>query len=303
MDNRIELMRVVVPPEASGQRLGEFLRRRGLSRTLINRLKNSEGILVNGEVRWTIDPVFAGEEVVLLLEDEPSSYVQPEPIPIAVVYEDDDVLAVNKPAGLIVHPARGYRNGTLANAVAYHLQQQGLEVPVRPVHRLDMETSGLVLFAKNPWAHNVMSLQLERRLLRREYIAVVSGHLWPEDGQVNAPIRRVPNHPVKHEVGEGGRPALTYYRVVRKLKDADLVELKLDTGRTHQIRVHMAYLGHPLLGDQLYGGPTDRIQRQALHAFRLRFRRPRDGEEITLEAPLPQDMADLIAQLEPEGQG
>lgn len=303
MENRIELMRVVVPPEATGQRLGEFLRRRGLSRTLINRLKNTEGILVNGRVRWTIDPVFEGEEVVLLLQEEPSVYVPPEPLPLTVVYEDDDVLAVNKPAGQIVHPARGYRSGTLANAVAHHLQQQGLEVPVRPVHRLDMETSGLVLFAKNPWAHNVMALQLERRLLRREYMAVVAGHVWPEEGQVHAPVRRVQGHTVKHEVGEGGRTALTYYRVIRKLNEADLVELKLETGRTHQIRVHMAYLGHPLLGDQLYGGPTDRIGRQALHAFRLRFRRPRDNEEITLEAPVPADMADLIAELEPKPAG
>lgn len=288
-----ELLRLTVPPAADGLTVRDFLRRwHGVSRTLLTRLKKFDGIWVNGESRWSIDPVHAGDTVVLYLREEPSAVVAPEPVPLDIAYEDQDVLVVNKPAGLVVHPARGYRTGTLANGVARHLEERGIAAPVRPISRLDMDTSGLIAFACNPWAHDALAGRLERG-----YLAVVTGQVVPAAGTVDAPIRQIPGHPVKREVHPEGQPARTHFRVAGRFAGATLIEVRLETGRTHQIRVHMVHLGHPLLGDELYGGARDRIARQALHAGRLAFVQPRTGAPVALSAPPPPDLQGLLERL------
>lgn len=292
-----ELLHLTVPPAADGLTVRDFLRRfHGVSRSLLTRLKNHNGIQVNGQPRWTIDPVHTGETVVLYLHEEPSPFVLPEPVPLEIVYEDTDVLVVNKPAGVIVHPARGYRSGTLANGVARHFAERGLPAPVRPISRLDMDTSGLIAFACNPWAHEVLTGRLDRG-----YLAVVQGRVGPASGTVDAPIRQIPGHPVRREVHPEGQTARTHFTVRRHYAAATLMELHLETGRTHQIRVHLAHLGHPLLGDTLYGGPLDLIARQALHACSLAFAQPRTGAAVILSAPLPADFTALLGQLDPDG--
>lgn len=288
-----ELLRTVVPPAADGLSLRDFLRRwHGVSRTLLTRLRQADGIRVNGQPRRTVDPVRDGDQVVLSLHEAPSPVVAPEPMELAVVYQDEDVLVVDKPPGLVVHPARGYRQGTLANGVAHHLARLGLAVPVRPINRLDRDTSGLIAFACNPWAQQALAGRLDRG-----YLAVVHGRVVPAAGTVDAPIRPVPGHPVQREVHPDGQAARTHFRVRAYYAAATVVELALATGRTHQIRVHLAHLGHPLLGDDLYGGSRELIGRQALHAFRLDFRQPRTGAPVSLTTPLPPDLTDLLRRL------
>jgi 23S rRNA pseudouridine1911/1915/1917 synthase len=325
MSGEVIRLRYEVPSEARGLSLGKFLfNRLKLSRTLVRRVKGSGELLVDGrQVR--VNYVLAGGEVVeLRLAVE--GRVEPEPVPLAVVYEDEALLVVAKPAGMVVHPVRDYTSGTLANGVAYHLQQRG-EAPVaRPVQRIDRDTTGLVLFGKNPAAAGQLARELERHKLDRHYLAFVHGEVRLERGTVDVPIRRVWGHPVAREVAVGprtpeqeallagavvagrvlredwkatGQAAVTHWEVLRRWPAVTMLALRLETGRTHQIRVHMAHLGHPLLGDELYGrgGPPGR---QALHAVSLAFAHPVTGAELRFEAPLPSDLVELMARLDRE---
>lgn len=313
----------VVPPEAGGITLGKFLYDRlRLSRTLVRRAKSAQGILVNGLPAHTSRVLQGGEVVELRLKTE--GRVAPEPLPISVVYEDPYLLVVDKPPGQVVHPVRDYTSGTLANGVAHYLQQRGEPAVVRPVQRIDRDTSGLVLFAKDPAVASALAGELERHKLDRHYIAYVEGVLQPEHGTVAVPIRRVWGHPVAREAAVGprtaeqeallaeaeaqgrvlradwtaaGQPAVTHWEVLRRWPEATKIQLQLETGRTHQIRVHMAYLGHPLLGDKLYGGGRG-AERQALHAASLTFAHPVFGELMRFTSPLPPDLAALEAALE-----
>lgn len=316
-------MRCVVPPEARGLRLSQYLfDRLKLSRTLVRKAKGAGAILVDGAPART-SQVLAGGEVVELRVAE-QGRVAPEPLPLAVVYEDPYLLVVEKPAGMVVHPVRDYVSGTLANAVAHHLLQSGAAPVARPVQRIDRETSGLVLFAKDPAVAGRLSRELERRKLERRYIALVEGEMAGDAGTVDQPLRRVWGHPVAREAAVGprtaeqerllaeaeaagqvlrdewrgtGQPAVTHWRVLRRWPGATMLELRLETGRTHQIRVHMAHLGHPLLGDELYGGGRRLIGRQALHAATLAFVHPVTGELLRFSSPLPADMQALVESL------
>ncbi len=317
-------MRFVVEPEARGMRLSKYLfDRLKLSRTLVRKAKAAGGILVDGRPARTSHVLAGGEVVEVRVAQE--GRVEPEPVPIQVVWEDPYLLVVDKPAGMVVHPVRDYVSGTLANGVAYHLLQSGSDPVARPVQRIDRETSGLVLFAKEPAVAGLLSRELERQKLERRYIALVEGAVAADAGTVDKPLRRVWGHPVAREVAEGprtpeqerllaeaaaagralredwtaaGQPAVTHWRVLRRWPAATMLELRLETGRTHQIRVHMAHLGHPLLGDELYGGSRRLIGRQALHAAGLAFAHPVTGEMMRFEAPLPPDLADLVARLD-----
>ncbi len=317
-------MRFVVEPEARGMRLSKYLfDRLKLSRTLVRKAKAAGGILVDGRPARTSHVLAGGEVVEVRVVQE--GRVEPEPVPIQVVWEDPYLLVVDKPAGMVVHPVRDYVSGTLANGVAYHLLQSGSDPVARPVQRIDRETSGLVLFAKEPAVAGLLSRELERQKLERRYIALVEGAVAADAGTVDKPLRRVWGHPVAREVAEGprtpeqerllaeaaaagralredwtaaGQPAVTHWRVLRRWPAATMLELRLETGRTHQIRVHMAHLGHPLLGDELYGGSRRLIGRQALHAAGLAFAHPVTGEMMRFEAPLPPDLADLVARLD-----
>jgi 23S rRNA pseudouridine1911/1915/1917 synthase len=215
--------------------------------------------------------------------------------------EDADLLVVDKPAGLLVHPTAPEHHHTLAHGVAHHLLRQGVHARVRPVHRIDRDTSGLVLFAKSAHAQAGLDAQLREHRLRRSYLALAAGLPVDAEGVVDAPIGRHPVNPTLRAVRPGGEEARTRYRVVERFARAALVELELETGRTHQIRVHLAHLGHPILGDGWYGGSGRDLGRPALHAHRLGFVHPTPPHrEVELVAPLPEDMAALAARLRAE---
>ncbi len=267
----------------------------GISTTLLRKLKQAQAILVNGHPQRVDYLLRPGDTVTIkAIDEEPG--LPGEDIPLDILYEDEYFLAVNKPAGMVAHPVKHYQDGTLANALAYYLSRGTISRQVRLVHRLDKDTSGLVLVSLNPIVHQKLIEALQAKRIRKIYWALVVG-TPPETGTIDAPIAPDENVSSRHKVAPHGKEAVTHFRTLRSWgQKASLVELELETGRTHQIRVHLAHLGHPLLGDFLYGIPTakDPINRQALHAKQLCFLHPVSGEEIQLEAPLPADMDRVI---------
>jgi 23S rRNA pseudouridine1911/1915/1917 synthase len=268
-------------------------------------------LTVDGQQRRPRDPVLPGERVRLLAQAEARVELVPEPIPLNIVWEDEDLLVINKPAGLVVHPGAGNAAGTLQNALLHHRPALA-EVPrAGIVHRLDKETSGLMVVAATVPAHTALVRQLEARSVRREYEAICQGVLTA-GGTVKQPIGRHPVDRVRMAVRATGKPAITHYRVIKRFRGHTHMLAKLETGRTHQIRVHMAYTGHALLGDPVYGGrlrvpagaapelieALRRFRRQALHARRLAFQHPGKDETVSFEADLPEDLARLLLILD-----
>ncbi|MBL0387107.1 RluA family pseudouridine synthase [Tumebacillus sp. ITR2] len=270
----------------------------GLPRTVIEQLAQDERLALNKDLASLHDPVKTGDRVrCLLFPDEPYG-IEPEMLDLEVLYEDDHLIVVNKPVGMKVHANDEGETGSLLNALAWHFQMQGLETRVRLLHRLDQETSGAILFPKHAVAQRLLDSMLQERAIKREYWAVVQGYIRVNHGTVDAPIGRDRNHATRRRVSATGKPAQTDFRVVERFgAQATLVQASLRTGRTHQIRVHFAHLGHPILGDELYGGRTDLIQRQALHAKFLRFPHPITGETLEIQAPEPEDFADLLRKV------
>ena len=240
---------------------------------------------------------------VALPEPEPVD-VTPQDIPLNVVYEDDDVIVVNKPKGLVVHPAPGHPDGTLVNALLYHCGDSlsGIGGELRPgiVHRIDRDTSGLIIAAKNDFAHQRLAAQLQDHTLARIYHCIVVGNLREDAGTVDAPIGRHPVDRKKMAVAANGRPAVTHWRVLERFQGFCYVECRLETGRTHQIRVHMAHIDHPILGDTVYGNkkPVPGLHGQCLHAVGLRFLHPRTGEAVELHCELPEEFQNQLRKLE-----
>jgi 23S rRNA pseudouridine1911/1915/1917 synthase len=248
-----------------------------------------------GEALRPGDTVAGGDRLQVELFEEDEYGVPPEPLALDVLYEDDHLIVVNKAAGMKVHPNDPSERDTMLNALAFHYQMQGLQIRVRQLHRLDQETSGAIAFPKHAVAQKLLDKMLAERTLSRVYHALVHGKVHQTHGIIDSPIGRDRYHPTRRRVSPTGQTAKTEYHVLERFRDVTLVEAKLQTGRTHQIRVHFAHLGHPLLGDELYGGKTERIGRQALHARFLRFPHPLTGEGLDVEAPLPPD---LLAVLE-----
>lgn len=284
-------------------------RLRHLSRSRIARLSLEGRVLVDGRPRKPSFHLAAGQVVRVEVPPPAPAVLRAEAIPLDVVYEDEALLVVNKPAGLTVHPGPGHPTGTLVNAVLARVGDlRGVGGELRPgiVHRLDKDTSGLLVVAKSDAAHRSLAAQLKARTMSRTYLAVVRGRLGPDAGTVRAAVGRHPLHRTRQAVTEAGRPAVTHYRVLERFDGATLLECSLETGRTHQIRVHLAHLGHPLLGDPVYGraGPGG-LGRQALHAARLEFTHPLTGARAEFTAPLPADLEALLARLrtEPGGGG
>ncbi|HEY0828095.1 MAG TPA: RluA family pseudouridine synthase [Bacilli bacterium] len=303
----------IVPETEEGWSLKTILQKRMLiSRTLLSRLKQTdEGIKVNGWRQYINVQVHRDDKIEVRMEQEVSGDIMPQAMPLDILYEDDQLLIVNKEAGLIVHPTHGHYINTLANGVVYYWQQQGLHYRFRPIHRLDQETSGVLAIAKNPYAHHHISEQMKANKVRKEYIALVYGHLADDSGTVNAPIDRDPGEPHKRIVTVSGYPAVTHYKVEKKYSLGSQVRLVLETGRTHQIRVHMQYMGCPLFGDKMYFtqqmcedvmkiNPLEgaKMDRHALHAVKLAFAHPVTRHWMEFEAELPEDMQDLIKALE-----
>ena len=305
-----ELMLTVTAEEA-GARLDAYLASATeLTRSAAARLMEEEQVTLNGKRANKKDKVKAGDVVVVLLpEPEPDEAI-PQDIPLDIVYEDEDILVVNKPCGMVVHPAAGNPDGTLVNAILYHCGDSlsGIGGVIRPgiVHRIDKDTSGLLVVAKNDAAHLALSEQLKVHRVRRVYHAIAIGNLREDAGTVDAPIGRHPTDRKKmavlRGVGAHARDAVTHYQVLERFAGMCHVQCKLETGRTHQIRVHMASLGHPLLGDPVYGGANHKfcenhpalIHGQCLHAAELSLIHPRSGEEMHFTCPLPEDMERIL---------
>jgi 23S rRNA pseudouridine1911/1915/1917 synthase len=278
------------------------------SRTAIQRWIEEGLVLVNEQPTRASRRLVPGDRLTVFVPEPQPATVAAEPIPLVIVYEDNDLLVVDKPAGMVVHPAAGHAGGTLVNAVLHHCPDlAGVGGVQRPgiVHRLDKETSGLILVAKNDRAHAYLQAQFKARQVEKTYLALVSGHLHPPRGRIEAPIGRDPRHRRRMAVvspGQG-RAAITDYEVRDYYANTTLVAVYPRTGRTHQIRVHLAALGHPVVGDRVYGPARDpwRLGRHFLHAHRLRLRRPGDGAWLDLVSPLPAELEAVLARLEKAG--
>jgi len=269
----------------------------GLTRDELRRLTRDRAIRRNGRPTSPGHRVRAGDVVSVLPGAGFDARVAPAPVPLSVLHEDSELLVLDKPPGLLAHPVVPGARDALVNGIAHHFQRQGLRARVHLVHRLDRDTSGVLVIAKTPDAHRRLDAQLRARTLRREYLAVASGEVPGAAGVVDAPIGRDPARPALRVVRPDGQPACTRYRVVERLSGATLLRLDLETGRTHQIRVHLAHLGHAVVGDAVYGASTEWIGRQALHAVRLSLVHPAAGQELSFEAPLPADMQRLLERL------
>ena len=293
--------------DREGERLDAFLARSvpGLTRSAAQKLLEDGAVTLSGRPGKKNDRTAAGMEVSLTLPQPEPLDVLPQNIPLDVVYEDDDVIVVNKPVGMVVHPAPGHPDGTLVNALLYHCGSSlsGINGVLRPgiVHRIDRDTSGLIIAAKNDRAHLALAAQLQDHTLARVYEAVAVGSLKEDSGTVDAPIGRHPVDRKKMAVDrKNGRPAVTHWSVLARYPGYTRVECRLETGRTHQIRVHMASIGHPLLGDVVYGNkkPFPGLAGQCLHAKRLRFLHPSTGEPVEVECPLPQWFTDVLKKID-----
>lgn len=282
--------------DRAGERVDQFLSRQlpQLSRSAAQKLLEEGAVTLKGLPVKKNYKTAEGDELVLSLPDPVEVDVVPQDIPLDVVYEDGDVIVINKPVGMVVHPAAGHPDGTLVNALLYHCGKSlsGINGELRPgiVHRIDRDTSGLIIAAKSDFAHLALAEQLQDHSLYREYEAVAVGGFKEDEGTVRAPIARHPTDRKKMAVNFlQGREAVTHYTVLERFSGCTHLQCRLETGRTHQIRVHMAHIGHPLLGDTVYGSkkPYPGLAGQCLHARRLSFVHPRTGERMTVECPLP----------------
>lgn len=286
-----------------GKTIREFLKEDlQLSSRLIRGAALEQRILVNDEAVRMRHVLHEGDKVIVKLQRKESQNIEPEDLNIDVVYEDSDILVVNKGPNMVVHPTKRHQSGTLANGVLYHFKETNQDCIVRLVSRLDMDTSGLIIIAKNQFAHMALSKEMqEKNSLEKRYLAIVHGHLEKEEGTIDASIYREDGvDSIRRIVDDRGQRSITHYKVVERLKDGDLVECLLETGRTHQIRVHLSHLGHPIYGDSLYGAGEEElkyISRQALHAYGLDFESPRTREKLSLRAKLPRDMEELLGEL------
>ena len=297
---------LILTPEAGGERLDAFLARsvEGLTRSAAQRLLEEGAVTSGGRPLKKSEKTAPGQVVEVVLPEPEPVDVLPQNIPLDVVYEDSDVIVVNKPKGLVVHPAPGHPDGTLVNALLHHCGDSlsGIGGELRPgiVHRIDRDTSGLIIAAKNDFAHQRLASQLQDHTLARIYRCIVAGNLREDSGTVDAPIGRHPVDRKKMAVVANGRSAVTHWSVLERFPGYTYVECRLETGRTHQIRVHMAYIGHPILGDTVYGNkkPVPGLQGQCLHAVGLRFLHPRTGEPVELWCGLPEEFQAQLRKLE-----
>lgn len=282
-----------------GLRIEQYLRRRGYSRQNLTELKKrKDSVRLNGAGCILKETMSAGDELAVRIEEtEVSERIPPTEIPINVVYEDEDLLVVNKPAGLPMHPSMKNYEYSLANALVWHYQQKGKLFVFRCANRLDKDTSGLTVVAKHMVSANILSAMGYRHEIQREYLAIVRGKVQPDSGIIDAPLSRKEGSVIERKIDfEHGEHAVTHYRVLEEKNGHSLVLLRLETGRTHQIRIHMKYLGFPLIGDYLYNPDMEYISRQALHSYHLSFLHPITQEKMDFTAPLPEDMRKVLME-------
>jgi len=285
----------VLDKEDSGKRIEQILSSRvHFSRKLLQRLKLGEFVWLDGNFVFLNSVGREGQTLVIDLQEDEESTIKGEDLPLEILYEDSLFLAVNKPAGQVVHPTAKYQSGTLANAVVGYWEKKNEFRPFRPISRLDKNTSGIVLIAKNRYAHQQIARQSAKNQVTKKYLGLVQGQFPYESGQFDSPIRLKEDSKIVREIHQQGLPSKTLYRTLKRYQDYTLLEFILVTGRTHQIRVHCQSSGYPLLGDDLYGNGSTYISRQALHCYYYAFTNPLDGQRIEIQAPLPEDMRGLI---------
>lgn len=303
-----EPLKYTVADNEDGWLLRTVMRNKmGVSRRLMSKLKRAEqGIIVNGERAFVNRKMTAGDQIMLYMEVESSvSYIEPEQMSLNIIFEDEALLVVNKPAGLIVHPTHGHYTGTLANGIVHYWEEKGEQYRFRPMHRLDEHTSGIVMIAKNPYVHHQVSEQMRKNRILKQYIAVVHGRPPHNKATIDAPIDRDPDDRAIRKVICSGARAITHYELERQYANHSVLRVQLETGRTHQIRVHLAYLGCPLIGEPVYmtekyrAAASNRLMnRQALHAARVVLKHPNTGKELELNAPPPEDIKQLLDNLD-----
>ncbi len=290
-----------------GERIDRYLAETmpDCSRAYIQKLIKTQNVLVNHEPVKASYKLLIGDRLEIILPEVREPDIVAEDIPLDILYEDSDIIIVNKPKQMVVHPAPGHLSGTLVNALMYHCRQElsGINGMMRPgiVHRIDMDTTGSLVVCKNDKAHQSLAEQLKEHSMKRVYVAVVHGNIKEEEGTVDAPIGRHPTERKRMSIhAKSGRHAVTHYKVLERFGEYTLIQCKLETGRTHQIRVHMASIGHPLLGDMVYGPrkcPFPKLLGQTLHAKTLGFIHPKTGEYLEVEAPLPEYFQQLLEVL------
>lgn len=292
-------MLYIATSEDIGMTVAGVLKKRFFfSRTLLRRVKRKSQVLINGQSVFLFEKVFAGDIIEVDTEFEKSSAVISEKMNLNILFEDSEVLVINKPADMLVHPTGFEIKGTLANGIMAHWLAQDKANPIiRPVFRIDRDTSGIVLFSANHTAHLNLLNQIKENTMSRYYLALVEGRIFPEQGTIDSPIGIRQGSFIKREVSDGGKASVTHYRVLKYLSaiDASLLEVRLETGRTHQIRVHMSSIGHPLLGDSLYGWGEGYMSRQGLHSHRIVFKHPKEGGQMEFAAAVPEDILKVFS--------
>lgn len=290
--------KITNPP--AGQKVQGFLKQKDYSKQSIRTLKaDRKAVFLNGQPARMEQRIQDGDFLTVnIRETENSDQIIPAALPLDIVYEDEDLLVINKPAGMPVHPSKGQRDNTLGNALVWYFQEKHQPFVYRCINRLDQDTSGLTIVAKHMVSAGILGNRLHQKAeegICREYLGIVRRNVYPKEGVIDAPIAPKEGPQLERTVDfVHGERAVTHYRVIRETKEHSLVLLRLETGRTHQIRVHMRYLGYPLIGDYLYNPDREHIGRQALHAFRLTFSHPITGTVMRLEAPMPEDMLRVL---------
>jgi 23S rRNA pseudouridine1911/1915/1917 synthase len=286
----------IIPPIWAGRTLESFLKNElHFSRGYIRSLKKSAAIMLNSKPVWVSERLRGGEELSVNLIPIKQD-IEPEALPLAIIYEDIDMIIINKAAGMVVHPVGVHKNGTLANALIHHWHITNQSASFHPVHRLDRFTSGIIVVAKNPWAHQQLSLQVDSGDFHRMYLAICQGVPSQKSAKISAGLK-LAGQGFRWEVSNEGKTAITRYRVLMQTPETSLIAVKLLTGRSHQIRAHFAYLGIPLYGDALYNGNDSEDLRPALHAVRLTFKHPRYHHRIQFTAPLPEELQRLLSPI------
>ena len=287
----------IIEKEDAGLRIEQFLKRRGYSSKNLAAIKRMpKSVIVNGEHFYMRQELKEGDRLSIhIMETESSEKVPPTEIPLNIVYEDEDIIVINKPAHMPIHPSLNNYTNSLANALAWYYKKQNNPFVFRCCNRLDRDTSGLTVVAKHLVSGNILSSMVKERKFHRQYLAIVRGHVTPPSGTINAPLGRKEGTIIERTIDwEHGENAITHYHVVEEKNGHSLVSLKLETGRTHQIRIHMKHLGFPLIGDYLYNPDMEFINRQALHSHKISFTHPITGEPMNFVAPLPEDMQRVL---------